>query len=134
MIKLNYNIDISQKKLNRLIKTAIINAKKSEGRCRHVSLLLYGGKIVSIGTNLLKTDTFAYKLYKYAYIHSELAAIKKCPHGIPIEDCKIFNFRLSKNSDRFLMCKPCHSCTKLIDAYGIKEVYYTDNNNNLLSL
>ena len=119
-------MNISQKKLDRLIKTATKLSEKCEGRCNHVTLLIRGSKIVSHGINLSKTDTFAYKIYKYPYVHSELNAIKSCPRNIDITKCWILNVRLSKNRSKLMMSRPCRSCTKLIDAFGIRDVYFTN--------
>lgn len=76
-------------------------AEKSEGRCRHVTFILKGNKVISTGVNLLKTDTFAYRLYQYPYVHSELNAIKNAKR-YDLSKCTLINFRVSRDGKRFL--------------------------------
>jgi hypothetical protein len=119
---------ISEKRLERLKALAIKKAEECTNRCRHISFILYGSKIVSVGINQLKTDSFAYRLYKYPFVHSELDAIKKMPKNIDLSRCTLVNFRVSRRSNEFLLSKPCPSCTRLLDLYDLKDVYYTIDN------
>jgi len=118
----------------RVRSIAIELSDKSVGRSKHVSILIYKNRIVSTGINMLKTDTFAYELYKYPYVHSELNAIKNCPKKIPINKCTLLNFRVSNDRKRFLMSRPCSSCIKLVVSVGITKVFYTDQQGEIQEL
>lgn len=121
---------MSQKRLERLTSRAIKLSEKCEGRCKHVSFLVKSNKVVSSGVNAKKTDTFAYDLYKWPFIHSEAAAIKSLPRQIDARDCDLYNFRIGKNGS-LLMSKPCRSCAILLDTHGLTNVYYTTNSGEM---
>lgn len=123
---------LSKKRIQKLKMLAIAEAKKSEGRCKHVSFLVKSNKIVARGVNKLKTDTWADKLYKFPYVHSELSAIKNLPKSIDASECTLYNFRVNKNLSGFMISKPCRGCCSLLDLHNVKEIYYTDHSGNLI--
>lgn len=102
--------------------------KRSNLRCKHVTFILYKNKIISIGINHKKTDTFAHENgYKYPYKHSEMAAIKKI-FKFKLNKSKLILINIRKNKKNILYSAPCKNCKNLISAYGIKNVYYSINN------
>lgn len=119
---------ISDKKFENLRRLALKKSGDCASRCKHITFILSGSKVISVGINRLRTDSFAYKLYKYPFIHSEVDAIKRAPRGIDLSRCTLVNFRVARESDELLMSKPCLSCSRLLDSYGFRHVYYTINN------
>lgn len=98
------------------------------GRCRHVSFLVCRNKIQSIGLNsYIKTHTKAAQFGHFgANIHSELGAIVNAPKNLDINRMTLYNIRIKTNGIVSLAA-PCSCCTKLILAYNIRRVYYTNN-------
>lgn len=99
----------------------------------HFSFIMYGNRIVTIGTNIGKTHTEAYKL-KYAYpsIHSELSAyVRAKKTGVQLSDCTLVNVRLSRLSikkDRPIlrMSKPCKYCLQWCQPMFDRIIYSTN--------
>ena len=88
------------------------------------------GRVIGSGVNCYRKT---HPLAKYfsvkaglsdqrVFIHAELAAVlssgKKQIHSILVQ-------RFNKNGDMAL-AKPCPGCMKMIEAFGVKTVFYTD--------
>ncbi len=61
------------------------------------------------------------------YLHAEISAIVKCisKYGNEIlPECSLYVMRISRGNNVSLS-KPCETCQKVIDAFGIKKVYWT---------
>ncbi len=127
---------ISEPKKIQISDLAINIADKCQERCRHVTIILYKNRIISIGLNSGKTNTNAAKFYSYPSIHSELDALRKAPKKYNLRKCVLVNFRISREPDKqtFLMSRPCSSCMKTIESYGITKVMYTNNRGQLEKL
>jgi deoxycytidylate deaminase len=115
---------------SRVIHQASLVLPYCDGGYRHVSVLTHGRRIVSVGTNsYTKTHTKALKFkHRGNYIHSELSAIVHFPRktNLRIQDCILYNLRVRPAGD-FGLSAPCKSCRNLIDAFGIRKVFYTNN-------
>lgn len=64
------------------------------------------------------------------YLHAEIAAILRAKDR-PIH--RLHVFRYGANGET-LLAKPCPVCTEAIKAFGIKEVYYSTNDNTVKQL
>lgn len=94
---------------------------------KHVTLLLRKNTCVAIGFNLpFKTHPMSYKEnYRYYALHSEVKALSLYK-GEDYESLTLVNMRFHKG--QLKLSKPCEICQKLIKKFGIRKVYYTDNN------
>lgn len=103
-----------------------------ERQKKHISLVIYKKKIISIGQNIFKTHPHAIRLgYRTPDMHSELDAFRKIPKNLIGEKLILLNFRFnrfgnSRNS------KPCPVCEKWCKEV-FHEIYYTtDDGINIL--
>lgn len=104
------------------------------GGAKIVSALVYKRKIISLGWNHNKTSPFQ-KMYgknnKSIYYHSETHAIRKASRVLSLDKIAkstLFVCRIKKNGQLGLS-KPCVGCRKAIEAFGIREVIYSTENN-----
>jgi deoxycytidylate deaminase len=98
---------------------------------QHFSFLVRRTKILSIGINSNRSHTAAKKFGHYMNnIHSELSAIVHFPKSQDITRCTLYNVRILKSDNSIAMSKPCKHCKKLIYAFGIKKVLYTNYQGN----
>lgn len=56
--------------------------------------------------------------------HAEARVLRKCDIG-----AVLYVARISKQTKKWLMAKPCPDCQRLIKRYKVKEVYYTISEN-----
>jgi deoxycytidylate deaminase len=95
------------------------------------------GKIISIGTNKNKTHPMQAKFAKHdlaIYQHAELSALINYLREEDIDDlrkCDIFVVRTKKNGD-LAMAKPCKGCQKALLTFGIKNIYYSDQQGKII--
>lgn len=100
---------------------------------------MYRRKIIAVGANLAKSDPWQHRFSSAPdriYLHAEIAAIKKA-HGLigrhELSKCHLFVCRLKQtNTDRgrirqfqWALSKPCLGCSRAIESFGIRRVYYT---------
>jgi len=102
------------------------------------AMLMYKGKIVSVGINQLKSHPFAAKYAKNKdaiYLHAEADCILKASKKLTEAEMKkstLYVCRVKYNSHTngkiiFGKAKPCEGCENCIRAHGIKKVIYTEN-------
>ena len=100
---------------------------------RICAAIVHHKKIVSIGINSRKTDTWAARFSKNPLatcIHAEVAAIKAAVNRIgkdALKDCSIYISRRKLINGKWVdgLAKPCSGCQKAIDFFDIKKVVYT---------
>ena len=92
-------------------------------------------KILAVGVNLLKSHPMQKRFNKYRgidtdrihnNIHAELDAILKVANKEELSGADIYLYR----EDVFgiiKISKPCPACKHILKLYGIKNIYYTDN-------
>jgi hypothetical protein len=112
---------MNERKFKKLAKIALPYALNSDRTKRHVSLILVRNKVISIGTNQLKSHPQAKKIgYRYDEVHSELDALLRCKER---QNLQLVNFRFNRFAATRLS-RPCDLCTpwcKLI----FDKIYYT---------
>jgi deoxycytidylate deaminase len=84
------------------------------------SVIVRGSKIVSVGTNNLKTHPRS--PHPYFSLHSEAAAILLAKQDL--HDCEIYVYREIKSGIP-AMSRPCIYCLPFIKEAGIKEIHYS---------
>jgi len=122
---------LSDEKLRKYAEIAISQSKKHDffelRKQRHVSLILYKGKLVSIGVNAFKTHPFANEIgYRFSEVHSEVDAFIRCPHR---KKLTLLNFRINK-AGHLRNSFPCELCLPWVLSV-FDTVYYSTNENNM---
>lgn len=127
---------MNQKKLNRFKQIARgLFTEDKERKNFHVTFILKGSKIISIGINKPKTHTKNLKFNYYSMIgddlrdkvglHSELSAIIRGGK----EDYSKYTFlviRMNANNE-LLMSKPCPGCISALDQVGYRKIFYSNS-------
>lgn len=89
-------------------------------------------KIISFGYNRLKTDPFQARFGKNPdsiYLHAEIHAIKNALRRVSVDDLKradLFVMRVMTGKTRWGMAKPCPGCMRAVAEFGIRNVWYTN--------
>jgi tRNA(Arg) A34 adenosine deaminase TadA len=112
----------------KLLQLARSVTSNLEHHWKHVSFILDGKHVVSVGWNQpFKTHPLAYKWrYRYNAIHSELHAIISFDGSIPaLRKLSLVNIRIDRKGNPALAA-PCNVCCSLLEAFRFKEVWYTD--------
>lgn len=115
------------------IAYALVPSNRKDTQFFHVAAIFQRNKILSIGQNSFKTHPIARTYgHKGDSLHAECSAAIR--YGI--EDCSGLNMAVLRIDRRnFLtISKPCAACQKLIDAIGIRNVYYTNRKGEWESL
>ena len=98
-----------------------------ERQKKHISLIVYKRKIISVGQNIFKTHPDSVRLgYKYAEMHSELDAYRKIPKSLRDKKLILLNFRFNRFGN-FRNSKPCSVCSKWCNEVFHKIYYTTDD-------
>ena len=107
-------------------------------RLKMVCFSVYKGKLISFGVNSSKTDPMQHKFRKHTYkrniemldmVHAEVACIKHLPIGFDdYKHLELLIYSETKNGTMRL-AKPCDTCMNAIQYLGIKEIYYSTNEN-----
>lgn len=112
-------------------------------RSRHAAAIIYRNRIVALGTNHFKTHPFQIKYRRTPdaiYLHAEVAAIKRAIRQLSEKELKravLVSVRVKYDhglQPRFGMSKPCEGCQRAIVEFGIRRVYYTTENEELVLL
>ena len=110
---------------------------------RIVAAITLRGRVVSYGFNHLKTNPFQsqYAKNRHAvYFHAETHAIKNALRIIEVDElakCELYIMRARYNqlhNWEYGISFPCEGCTKCIDDFGIKQVYYSLDSKGFKSL
>lgn len=120
-------------------------------RCYHYAAAFDGNKMICFTqNNPIKTNARAYRIgeqfnlpkYKeYPFVHAESHLISKLldMYNTIDDSWSVVVLRINRRG-LILGSKPCENCTKLLDAVGLKNIYYStddsdfiDNDNNIYS-
>lgn len=100
------------------------------GTSRHAAAIIYKKKVLAYGWNKKKTHPLCVEYQpnpERFYLHAEMDAIIKTmnKHGEEIlKDCDLYVLRIG-NGGNVRFSKPCEGCMNMINAVGIKGVYWT---------
>jgi len=86
------------------------------------SVIVRGSKIVSVGTNNLKTHPRS--SHPFHSLHSEMAAVLLAKQDL--YGCEIYVYREIKSGVAAL-ARPCIYCYPFLKEAGIKEIHYSIN-------
>lgn len=94
----------------------------------HYAAIVLSGKILSIGECGLKGNS---KICKDVVTrHAEMDAISKIKDKKKLKKASLWSIRYKKINGEYVLgnAKPCIHCKKLAMKYGIKHVFYTNDN------
>jgi tRNA(Arg) A34 adenosine deaminase TadA len=119
-------------KIFKLLQTIALSGEKV-GNVRIASAITYRGDIVAFGQNRYKSHPFQSRYSKNEnsiYLHAETCAIHNALKKLSLDQiAKSSLYILRIKSDHSIgSSNPCMGCKKCIMAFGIKNVYYTNNN------
>lgn len=120
--------------LPRIIRAATEAASQTPGIKRYKlgACLFKRDRIINAKGNSRKTHPVLLRYSDHPYLHAESNCI--ISHGLDnCDDLSILVVR-SNSFKEFTMAKPCDACMKLIKEVGIKHVYYTDWQGNIVRL
>lgn len=134
----NVPLRISENKIHKYLSLAKNACKFSDFRDHHLgSVIIYKGKVLSIGYNTNKTNPLQEHYNKFRgyditkarnSLHAEMMAICKCKDmDIEWNKASIYIYRQHKNGIKAL-ARPCKACERAIKDLGIKNIYYTVEN------
>jgi len=99
------------------------------------SVVVCKGKIIATGHNLIKKSHKLTRIFhKYQAMHSEVSALIHCRFTHNLKGAILYVFRQHKDKTNAI-CRPCCTCIKILQLFGIKKVIYTtDEGYKALSL
>lgn len=117
-----------------ILNKAIKEAKKSNLPIFRIGAVVFkGNRVISFGHNKKGICTKIHPRYRNIYdtVHAEQNAIIKVKNWDKLKDTSILVIRLCR-SNVLSMAYPCEMCLDLIRHVGIKEIYYTNHNSEII--
>lgn len=118
-------------KLHHLIETMKKKALNSDLQYKHSACLIHRNKMISIGLNkYIKMSKIDYK----TSVHAEIDAILQSDIK-EIKGLDIIIIRVKKLANGELVLKnsrPCNNCIDKMKTYGIRKVYYSNDNGDIV--
>jgi tRNA(Arg) A34 adenosine deaminase TadA len=118
----------------RVIQLGIKVALQSEEDFKVGAVLYKGGSIIRFEPNSNSYLGYRKKYFKHdrPTRHAELSTIHKVPRDI-LASCSILVVRVNKKGE-VTCAKPCPACYRALVESGIKNIYYSDYNGDILKL
>lgn len=114
-----------------VVKLAIQEAKKSKHYPMIGAVVFKGKKILGSGHNEIRSSSLSMKHRKWKEsLHAEQAALLNLDWN-KLKGCSILVMRVSKTG-KLGICRPCEMCQKIIEHVGIKNVYYTNKDGEIV--
>src|SRR5689334_20028761 len=100
----------------------------SDSNIRLGACILIKGRAISIGFNQrFKTHPLIRKFHEYQTIHAEVSAILRIKDKSILKNATMVVYRESKDTKVPLLARPCDTCRKILNFFGIEKVIYTTN-------
>ncbi len=126
-----------------LVRLAIENPGV-QGRFKLAAGIVYKGHLVATGVNSYKSHPLMWEWGKNQdsiYLHAEIDAIKNALRLITqaqLAKCDIYIVRVKhpdNGSKKWIegLAKPCSGCRRAIESFGLKRVFWTEDNMLLLN-
>lgn len=106
-----------------------------ENRCSHIAFLIKKNKIMHIGWNKMKTVPITrYHPYHSGLVerHAEVDVIFKSQRD-DLWDYSLIVLRVSKDTGKLMMSRPCKGCSSVIRQFGIKQTYYSNEHGLIIT-
>lgn len=116
---------------NNVLKRAILEANKSTYEYRIGAVVFKGKRIFGSGHNGIRSSSISMKYKNWEEsLHAEQSALLNLDWN-KLKGCSILVYRTNR-SGKIGMAKPCPMCSKLIKYVGIKNIYYTNENGEII--
>lgn len=116
---------------NNVLKRAILEANKSTYEYRIGAVVFKGKRIFGSGHNGIRSSSISMKYKNWEEsLHAEQSALLNLDWS-KLKGCSILVYRTNR-SGKIGMAKPCPMCSKLIKYVGIKNIYYTNENGEII--
>jgi len=106
-----------------------LTSKSKMPEHKHASVLVKGGKVLSIGINKSKAGILADQVYGLKGWHSEADCLLSI-HKDRIKDAVLYVGGVTKTK-KLVNSKPCPCCQEFISKYNLKGVFYHDQYGNV---
>lgn len=106
------------------------------GRIKLAAGVVYRKHLIATGVNSYKSHPMMLQYGKNSdsiFLHAEIDAIKNALRVVTQEQlakCDLYVVRVKKNKRGqyvYGLAKPCEGCSRAIATFGLKEVYYTED-------
>ena len=116
-----------------ILKLAIEEAETVSYRFRVGAVLFKGSRILASGHNGIRSSRIhpLHKQYNNS-LHAEQNAILNIKDWSTLKGCSILVVKISKTRGVFSMARPCEMCQDLLRHVGIKSMYYTNGNGEII--
>ena len=129
---------MNAKLYSRLVEFArALKTKKQSGEKHHVAFLLKKSRVICVGWNNYNkshnvrrfgkfvSHKFTHDVYRPC-VHAEISAITRWGQ----EDLRGYDMAVIRidNNDNANMSKPCINCGRILDAMGVRKIFYSDKN------
>jgi tRNA(Arg) A34 adenosine deaminase TadA len=96
--------------------------------------VVYKNRLVAVGVNSYKSHPLMSKFGKNPeaiYLHAEVDAIKNALRVLSLQELEksdILVVRVKKDGHDYKTClaKPCEGCMRAIEAFNLRNLYYTE--------
>lgn len=96
--------------------------------------VVYKNRLVAVGINSYKSHPLMTKFGKNPeaiYLHAEVDAIKNALRVLSLQELEksdILVVRVKKDGHDYKTClaKPCEGCARAIEAFNLRNLYYTE--------
>ena len=122
-------------KFYRAAINTVINDSDASMQHHHACVLARGGRIVSIGTNKRKKNSFVAFLSRSIHktLHAEMVAIVRARKKIDLSGCDAYVFRLNR-AGQLANSEPCVLCKRALQQYGIKRAYFSSEDGSVVCI
>lgn len=117
-----------------IIKRVLEECNMSSYRFRIGAVVFKGKRIISSGHNAIRSSTISPK-YRFwpNSLHAEQAALLGI-NWSTLRGCSILVIKISKTQGLMSNAKPCRICMNLLDYVGIKNIYYSNEQGEIVKL
>jgi tRNA(Arg) A34 adenosine deaminase TadA len=122
-------MNISARLENRMKSIVDNNLHKITATHRHFSFIVRKARIIAWGYNkTYKTHTIANRFgHRFNDIHAELHVLTRFPYPLrKLHQYDLYNVRVRRIDGTFALAKPCVYCSLMLAAFGISQVFYTN--------
>jgi deoxycytidylate deaminase len=119
-----------------ILKRCIEEARKSTFDVKIGCVIFKGNNIISSAYNQIRScSAISIKHRKWANsLHAEQAAILNAGDWNKLKGCSMLVMKVSKTKEILSNAKPCEFCEATIRYVGIKNVYYTNEDGEIVKL
>ncbi len=117
---------VKLKELDDIVIQLIKLAEKSDVSFRHSAAVIKDNNIISMGYNKY---IFNKELGIYTTVHAEIDALNKVKKYTLVD---VVTLRLSNTGTKLSQSRPCSMCIQKMKKRGVRYVYYSDQNGEII--